>query len=256
MQGNDCRLVRREIDESELGQRLNPAVQAHLADCPACTQFQNDRLRLRELVGSLQPVAAPADFDMRLRARIAREKSARAQRPFIFRFAVSTPGVVVAALMVAMVAAAIWFTQSTRRALPAASVATTGQPPDQQKSPTTNVASSEVHNDKNNQSEQAGPQQTPQPVVVKRQNPQRQNVTRTNQMQVASQDFGSSRAPSFRLDPDRRGAVSLTAPDKPLVVTMQDEHGATRRILLPPVSFGWQRMDNRVPISMNNSRDW
>jgi len=35
------------------------------------------------LVGALEPVVAPADFDVRLRARIARERETH-QQPFIF----------------------------------------------------------------------------------------------------------------------------------------------------------------------------
>jgi hypothetical protein len=42
-----------------------------------------------------------------------------------------------------------------------------------------------------------------------------------------------------------------------MVVSMQDDHGATRRISLPPVSFGAQRLvDNRIPVSSTNSRSW
>jgi hypothetical protein len=56
---------------------------------------------------------------------------------------------------------------------------------------------------------------------------------------------------------DRPGEVSLGAPLKPMVVTMYDEHGATRKIQLPPISFGSQRLtDNRVPVSLTNSKDW
>ena len=97
MNANDCRTVRREIDISELGQRLSEPLEGHVATCAACAQFRTERAQLRELVGSLKPVLAPADFDMRLRARIAREKDARARQPFIFRFALTTPVIAVAA---------------------------------------------------------------------------------------------------------------------------------------------------------------
>jgi hypothetical protein len=86
----------------------------HLAACAACAQFQIERAQLRELVGSLKPVAAPADFDMRLRARIAREKDAGARQPFIFRFARTTPAIAVAALIVLTIAAIVWVNQRNR----------------------------------------------------------------------------------------------------------------------------------------------
>ena len=72
MNGNQCRDVRQEIDQSELRQNLSANSEAHLAACAACKTFRNERGRLRELIGGLKPVTAPADFEMKLRARIAR----------------------------------------------------------------------------------------------------------------------------------------------------------------------------------------
>ena len=83
------RATRREIDESELNQRLTNQALSHLEVCSACRDFRAERASLRELVGSLEPVAAPGDFEMRLRARIANEQGP-ARQPFIFRFVTST----------------------------------------------------------------------------------------------------------------------------------------------------------------------
>jgi hypothetical protein len=56
---------------------------------------------------------------------------------------------------------------------------------------------------------------------------------------------------------DRDGQVTLTAPLRPMIVTVYDEHGGTRRIQLPPISFGSQRFtDNRSQVSMTNTKDW
>src|SRR5262249_24596178 len=108
MNGNECRAIRLEIDNSELGQRLSAPVAAHLAACAACAQFRAERTDLRELVGSLRPVSAPPDFDMRLRARIAREKDTPRQ-PFIFRFVMSTAAIASAAVAVLLLAGAIFW---------------------------------------------------------------------------------------------------------------------------------------------------
>jgi hypothetical protein len=55
---------------------------------------------------------------------------------------------------------------------------------------------------------------------------------------------------------DRNGEVTLSAPLKPMVVTVYDEHGGTRQIQLPPISFGSQRLtNNRSQVSMN-TKDW
>src|SRR5215471_15896512 len=145
MNGRVCREVRREIDQSELGQSLSANAESHMAACPACVEFRRERSRLRELVGALTPVTAPADFDMRLRARLARERDVPPQ-PFIFRFVMSTPGIAIAAVLVLVVGTVVFLSQ--RRPpqaqtpslasdhnhvvapAPAPAVATTGQPPE------------------------------------------------------------------------------------------------------------------------------
>ena len=74
MTSNDCNVVRREIDEADLNQQLSSAASQHLRSCPACRTFRDERSGLRTLMSSLETVTAPADFDFRLRARLAREK--------------------------------------------------------------------------------------------------------------------------------------------------------------------------------------
>jgi len=100
MNGKECRATRREIDESELNQKLSDQAQSHIAVCASCRGFRAERTSLRELVGSLEPVAAPGDFDMRLRARLANERQGRARQPFIFRLAIGAPAIAGAALIV------------------------------------------------------------------------------------------------------------------------------------------------------------
>jgi hypothetical protein len=74
---------------------------------------------------------------------------------------------------------------------------------------------------------------------------------------VTARDYGTSPAESYRQIERRAGEVSLTAPLKPMVVSMQDDRGETRRISLPPVSFGAERLvNNRIPVSATNSRSW
>jgi len=81
MSGKVCRETRLEIDQSELRQPLSAEAEAHAATCAGCAAFRDERFRLRELVGALEPVVAPADFDVHLRARIARERDSHKQ-PF------------------------------------------------------------------------------------------------------------------------------------------------------------------------------
>ena len=243
---NACREVRREIDQTELRQSLGANGEAHLATCAACQTFRDERLRLRELVGGLQPVTAPADFEMRLRARIARERDLPKQ-PLIFRLVMSTPAIVVAAVLVIAVGAFVFFSQRSHRQAPSLV-------------------------DNNQQTVQ-----TPQPVVAQEQSPAptvspiNENRELPKQTQVIVKNSPKSTPPVQVLLPasdsavksaqivrtmDRNGEVSLTAPLKPMVVTVYDEHGNTRKIQLPAISFGSQRLpNNRAQVSMN-TRDW
>src|SRR2546423_3028783 len=124
MNTNECRSVRQEIDQSELGQRLSESSESHVIGCASCAAFRAERTRLRELVGSLQPVTAPADFDMRLRARIAREQDQPA-RPSIFRLFMSTPAIAVAGLIVMVVGGLVWMNQ---RSVPPPTTTASNQP--------------------------------------------------------------------------------------------------------------------------------
>jgi len=252
MNGNVCRDVRQEIDQSELRESLSAGSEAHVGVCAACATFRDERLRLRELVGGLQPVTAPADFDMRLRARIARERDLPRQ-PFIFRFVMGTPAIVVAAVLVIAVGAIVFLSQKNRSPEPtlASDKGSESVKPDPAPIVIVKDQTPEISPSSPAGSDSPGkPKQTP---LVVRSTP-RSGLPATGGSQV--DDFSVRGAQPVRLI-DRAGEVSLTAPQKPMVVTMYDEHGGTRKIQLPPISFGSQRLtNNRTQVSMTNTKDW
>jgi hypothetical protein len=251
MNGNVCRDVRQEIDQSELRETLSAGSEAHVSACTACATFRDERLRLRELVSGLQPVTAPADFEMRLRARIARERDLPRQ-PFIFRLVMSTPAIVVAAVLVIAVGAIVFLSQKNRS--PEPTLASSGN-----ESVKTTPASNAIAKDQNPGPETSNPsgsdhqdkrKQTPQ--LAK--NTPKSNLPATNGSLV--DDFSVRGAQRVGIL-DRAGEVSLTAPQKPMVVTMYDERGGTRKIQLPPISFGSLRLTNyRSQVIMTNTKDW
>ena len=241
MNSRDCRATRREIDQSELHQRLSDPALSHIQSCEACREFQGERASLRELLGGLDPVLAPGDFDMRLRARIAAEES-RAPRASLFqRFVVSTPAMVVAALLVMLAASVVWFMQNRNQRPSVASGS--GTPEVKSVENAANTGTSPV----------IGQAQNPAPpAVVKTSRPPQYRPTAAR----GSAEYLSKGAESIKQG-ERAGEVSLSAPVKPLVVSLEDDSGAKRKISLPPVSFGSQRLvDNRIPVSSNNSRSW
>lgn len=252
MNGKECRATRREIDESELNQRLSDQARSHLAGCASCSDFRAERASLRELVGSLEPVTAPGDFDVRLRARIATEQG-RARQPFIFRFVTSTPAIAAAALVVMLATSLVWLAQRNKRQqLPSIAATPSTAPPNE---------ATAVSQPSNGFTVAVGI--TPAPAGTEPRTGRQDrdgNSSRSSNKSLASSmatDYGVSAARSYKQIEQRAGEVSLSAPLNPMVVSMQDDRGATRKISLPPVSFGAGRLvDNRIPVSLTNGRSW
>ena len=254
MNGKECRATRREIDESELNQRLSDQARSHLAVCASCRDFRAERTSLRELVGSLEPVAAPGDFEMRLRARMASEQG-RARQPFIFRLVTSTPAIAVAALVVMLAMSLVWLAQRNRSQAPPTALVPIKEAPKVPDQP--QLAS-------NGGSDAGQTGVPPAPVDLKPgsrpgrgENLPREINSKSALAGVKATDYGVSPAEYIRQGEQRAGEVSLSAPLNPMVVSMQDDRGATRKISLPPVSFGAGRLvDNRIPVSSTNGRSW
>ncbi|MGI9106330.1 MAG: hypothetical protein ACR2G4_08790 [Pyrinomonadaceae bacterium] len=76
-----CRECKIEIEARDLRREtLSGGAQTHLAACANCRAFGEERLALRQLIGGLEKVSAPPDFDFQLRARMNAEKSGHASR--------------------------------------------------------------------------------------------------------------------------------------------------------------------------------
>ena len=244
MNGNTCRHVRREIDELEIGQQPGEQAHAHLAVCPACAEFSRERADLRDLVRSLEPVVAPADFDMRLRARIAAERGAA--RPSFFAQLVSTPAIAAAAAVVLLVGSIVWIAQrNTDQTTKVATENSSKQPTNQVASdPAKEVAPAPTVNTVSGKGDELVVDNGSN-LPVRRKRPGRSTNVR---------DFSVMPANLIR----QNDQAFVNAPSKPVVVSLKDDRGATRKISLPPVSFGAQSLvDNRIPVSYSaNSRIW
>ena len=71
----------------------------HLKECLACREFHQTQTKLRQMVGSLGTVSAPADFDFRLRARLANDSGGEGLHYWSF----ARRGLAVAAVLVLFV---------------------------------------------------------------------------------------------------------------------------------------------------------
>src|SRR5919109_1966382 len=99
----NCKLVRNEIDETSVDQELSGSAARHLIACAGCRRFHEEQRALRDLVASLESVKAPADFDFRLRARLATEKD-RSRITFHFnRASLATRALAAATLVLLLV---------------------------------------------------------------------------------------------------------------------------------------------------------
>ena len=241
MTNRECRDTRREIDELELGHRPSVQATAHMASCAACQKFQAERTSLRELVGSLEPVVAPPDFDMRLRARIAAEKYDNRRQPFFARL-ISTPALAAAALFVIVAGSVYWI--SRRPANPAV----TPNNPEVAKNKIETNAPATVNPPADNAT---APSDQGHHVIVN--NPNR-GVHR-NRGTVSSEDL-SLRAAEVISQSDSNQAY---VPSRRVEFALQNERGQTRKISLPPVSFGAQNLvsDARREVGYSpTSRVW
>ena len=241
MRSLECRVTRQQIDELELGERPSERATAHLSLCAGCRDFRAERNELRQLVGSLDPVVAPADFEMRLRARIAREQPP-SQEPFFARL-IRTPALAAAALFVMVGGTLVWVAQKDIE--PSTQVATVQRPAPvataRDSAPTTSAptdaAETDTPSDQGAQTVSSG-------------------TIRKNRVGSRGRSEDSSVLPA---DSIRQGDQAYeNAPSKPVVFALEDERGTKRKISLPPVSFGSQSLvDNRVPVSYTgNSRIW
>ena len=240
MMNKTCRATRREIDESDLHQALSDRALEHIQFCAPCQTFRNERTRLRDLVGSLDAVTAPADFEFRLRARLATQRPPRRQG-FFSGFGFTVPATIAAGVLVILVGSVFWMNQTTSTRNPTVANSAGPTRPEDKPAPAVKAQTG------------TGPvavAMTPNLSTSSR----KSSGSSASKTRIRSSDFNELTAQSIR-GSDADGAVSLAAPVKPLVVSMEDDRGATRTISLPPVSFGSQRLvDNRIP--QGGSRVW
>jgi hypothetical protein len=219
---------------------------AHMVACRACQEFHAERTSLRELVGGLEPIIAPPDFDMRLRARIAAEKYDKRRQPFFARL-ISTPALAAAALFVIVAGSVYWI--SRRPVTPTVT-------------PTNQAVAT-------NKADEKAPAATSQPVTREPTVPAAENtdvdvaVNNTNKgvhrtrgtRAGGSQDFLVQDAGGTRQTDSDQAYV----PNRPVEFALQDERGKTRKISLPAVSFGAQNLvgSNRTDVKYTEtSRVW
>jgi hypothetical protein len=255
MKWMECRATRQEIDEG--GQQLSARTLRHVASCAPCLAFQNERARLRELLSSLEPVTTPADFDFRLRARIAAQTESVGLRSFFAGFPLSTPAMALAAAVVVVTLSAVWFVRLNQNRTPMVVSNPQGQGR-QGNSRKSDNAAPPITSAPDATTATVGPNPGPgAPIYLVRGGKPQFKDPRSSQSGRSSRDLSAGSAPSIKQG-QNPAAVYVSAPGKPMVFSLEDDKGATRRISLPPVSFGSQRLlgSRIVPVSAKSDRVW
>jgi len=130
----DCQNVQASIDAAIdmpiRGDEANETIGAHVRSCRDCRRYSDETAVLLTLLGAQPRIAAPADFDFKLRARLARAKSepaapkglfekllhARSSRSFL-GFSWGPAAAATATLAVAAAVTALHFSTSDRTLL-------------------------------------------------------------------------------------------------------------------------------------------
>lgn len=235
MSDKRCEFVRRELEELMLGDDYSATTTRHLQTCSECRDFQRQQTRLRQIVGSLGTVSAPADFDFRLRARLAADSEAPGFRIWSF----TVKGLATAAVLVVFGVGAVVVWQGSHEPHPAAVAVTPPQveEPVRHEAGNSNDASSSAHG------------RETIPVVANNETPKLRKsdrrVASIPKRTVSSIDFSSERA---NVVSNTRPAVN-NAPVFPIEASLQsvrisldDGRGNERTISFPTVSFGSQRV--------------
>jgi hypothetical protein len=239
---SECKVYRREIDEAADGGGVSGGARAHASLCRACGDELRARESLRALVGGLGKVEAPADFEFRLRARMAASKSGGGRGLFSgTRWLYGFAPVAVAACFV-VVSATLYFRQAARPT-PAAAPAVAAARPSPNVEPD-RAASVNV------QSLPAVPAVEVKEVV--RVNPPKTNrpAHKASARDVQAREVASAGGRRADVEPGTlvssvTGAqvikpISVKASAESLRVILRDERGAERVVPMRGVSFGSQ----------------
>ena len=246
MRKNNCELIRRELDELMLGEACSTAATGHLRECASCREFNEQQTNLRQIVGSLGTVEAPADFDFRLRARLANGASSA---PAIY-WPFARRGLAVAAMVIVFATGAIVVRNVLNRPANVNQVAQDAQTaqPVKQQDPAPSAVK-EVS--------------TPEPAATVVENTPltfRKNRRAQGDYQkrrVSSIDFSSERAGVINGSEPAgiSAAFPIDASLQSFRVSLDDGRGNARTISVPTISFGSERMVTSAN-QFAPKRDW
>ena len=229
MRKNNCEVVRRELDELMPGDASSTAASEHLRDCASCREFHEQQTKLRQIVGSLGTIEAPADFDFRLRARLAQSNGSSVYSPFVRR------GLAVAAMVMLLVVGAVVVRNVMNQSAPVNNVAQQPQKPVE-----ADAAAPVVKEDKKPEQVVAGVNDNSAPV--NRKGDRRRVEYKKQNLATIDSAFSRAEVINGATPVSLSAAFPIDASDQPFRVSLDDGRGNARTISVPTISFGSQRI--------------
>jgi len=245
---SECKIYRREIEATADGGLLSPGARAHATRCRSCGDELHARQSLRALVSGLGKVEAPADFEFRLRARMATAKGAGGGGRFgghrlLYGFAP-----VAAAACFLVISASLYFRQATRPS----PINPTGVSVESAHNAGTEQAMPGIKQGKTDESKDPTRQADLQgQASIKSHSPA--SAPRTRVRVVRASESASKDEGRANLQPNTainsiisarvyKPQVMPIAVTEPLRLILRDESGAERVVPMRAVSFGSQNM--------------
>jgi hypothetical protein len=234
MRKNNCEVVRRELDELMLGEACSTGATKHLSECASCREFNEQQTKLRQIVGSLGIVEAPADFDFRLRARLATGGSSG---PSIY-WRLARRGLAVAAMVILFATGAIVVRNLLKQPATVDNVAQQPQVPAPAKREEITPIKKE---EKKPEQVVAGMTNDDQPVMRMG---DRRPQNDYKKQPLSSYAISGTRAEVYNAaEPvGVSAAFPIDASLQPFKVSLDDGRGNARTISVPTISFGSQRI--------------
>ena len=238
MKDRQCEVIRRELEELALNEEFSTTAANHLETCADCREFHRQQTKLRQIVGSVGTVNAPADFDFRLRARLA----ADADKPGFRFWTMTVRGLATAAVLVVFGVGAVMIWQRMQEPEPPTTVAVA---PQQQ--PQTIEPPRGEHPNREASSNAHGREQVP--VMLANNTPPPRKIDRPRapkqKQPISAVDFsneGAKVVSNARTAFDTATIFPIEASSQSLKLSLDDGRGNARTISFPTVSFGQQRV--------------
>ncbi len=249
----NCKTVCREIEEADHGEILTASAMKHVENCGQCQVFYDERRKLRQLVASLETVAAPSDFELSVRSRLANGRTGATAGFLSGNFTFGFPSLALATLVLMIVgvfALRAWNapTANVVAVQSGAPEARMPSPADEQPPSTESGRRLNAENREMATTKYVASEAVPRDRQRKKRTPVRSAVTSLrNGKRLATREFSSTPAPVVKKEEavaslESSSIFPIEASSQPLRLSLDYSGGVSRTISVPALSFGSERV--------------